>query len=273
MQPFTGTGTSWRRLRRRRADPLGDRRGLRVGLWFAVGWASKGISNGSIVKTRLGELLPSWPSITAAAVVWFSVVESLEHDGHADAPASVLIAAIVVFSFLARALGRAFLQVLSDAVFGDRGLAPKSRMPGWTMTAAVPLRPALRSARALRAPSSDSPEPSVSASVGRFPFRVRRKSMSRNPLGGLVAASLVFAATVLSACASPGSGAKFAGTAIEPAIQAPDFTLEDQYGHTWTLSQQHGRTVALMFGYTHCTDTCPLMMAKLGDAPVERRVP
>jgi protein SCO1/2 len=90
--------------------------------------------------------------------------------------------------------------------------------------------------------------------------------MSRNPLGGLVAASLVFAATVLSACASPGSGAKFAGTAIEPAIQAPDFTLEDQYGHTWTLSQQHGRTVALMFGYTHCTDTCPLMMAKLGDA-------
>jgi hypothetical protein len=129
-----------------------------VGLWFAVGWASKGISNGSIVKTRLGELLPSWPSITAAAVVWFSVVESLEHDGHADAPASVLIAAIVVFSFLARALGRAFLQVLSDAVFGDRGLAPKSRMPGWTMTAAVPVAPRASFGRARVArPPPNSP--------------------------------------------------------------------------------------------------------------------
>ena len=55
-----------------------------------------------------------------------------------------------------------------------------------------------------------------------------------------------------------------AGCSRYPA--APDFTLTDQHGAPWTLSAQHGKTVALYFGFTHCPDTCPLTLAKLAKA-------
>jgi len=44
---------------------------------------------------------------------------------------------------------------------------------------------------------------------------------------------------------------------------APDFTLRDDGGSPWTLSQQHGKAVVLTFGFTHCADTCPATLAKL----------
>lgn len=47
---------------------------------------------------------------------------------------------------------------------------------------------------------------------------------------------------------------------------APDFTLTDQHGTAWSLSQQRGKAVALFFGFTHCEDTCPATLAKLGKA-------
>lgn len=47
---------------------------------------------------------------------------------------------------------------------------------------------------------------------------------------------------------------------------APDFTLTDQHGAPWSLSAQRGKAVALFFGYTHCTDTCPATLAKLAHA-------
>jgi protein SCO1 len=55
---------------------------------------------------------------------------------------------------------------------------------------------------------------------------------------------------LLTACAGPGRN-------------APDFTLHDDGGRTWTLSQQHGEVVLLTFGFTHCADTCPATLAKL----------
>lgn len=51
---------------------------------------------------------------------------------------------------------------------------------------------------------------------------------------------------------------------------APDFTLTDQSGAPWSLSQQHGKAVALFFGFTHCEDTCPTTLAKLGKAAAGR---
>ena len=47
---------------------------------------------------------------------------------------------------------------------------------------------------------------------------------------------------------------------------APDFSLRDDRGQTWTLSQQHGSAVILSFGFTHCRDTCPATLAKLSHA-------
>jgi protein SCO1 len=44
---------------------------------------------------------------------------------------------------------------------------------------------------------------------------------------------------------------------------APDFTLHDDGGRAWTLSQQRGDVVLLTFGFTHCADTCPATLAKL----------
>jgi protein SCO1/2 len=47
---------------------------------------------------------------------------------------------------------------------------------------------------------------------------------------------------------------------------APDFTLTDQNGHPFTLSAQRGRPVVLFFGYTHCPDVCPTILADLRSA-------
>jgi protein SCO1 len=51
--------------------------------------------------------------------------------------------------------------------------------------------------------------------------------------------------------------------ACSGAGRAPDFTLRDDSGHLWTLSQQQGKAVLLTFGFTHCADTCPATLAKL----------
>ncbi len=67
-----------------------------------------------------------------------------------------------------------------------------------------------------------------------------------------MAAAVAFG-LLLAGCAHPG-----------PA--APNFTLTDQSGRPWTLSAQHGTSVALFFGFTHCKDTCPATLAKLAKA-------
>jgi protein SCO1/2 len=48
-----------------------------------------------------------------------------------------------------------------------------------------------------------------------------------------------------------------------PLKAAPDFTLVDQHGRTFTLSRYRGRPVVLFFGYAHCPDVCPTILANL----------
>jgi protein SCO1 len=71
----------------------------------------------------------------------------------------------------------------------------------------------------------------------------------------------VLASALLAGCALAAQQ-HFTGTALPPA-PAPDFTLTSDTGAPWTLSQQHGKVVALFFGFTHCGDTCPDTLAKL----------
>jgi protein SCO1/2 len=47
---------------------------------------------------------------------------------------------------------------------------------------------------------------------------------------------------------------------------APNFTLTDQRGHAFTLSHERGHPVVLFFGYTHCPDVCPTILANLRTA-------
>jgi protein SCO1/2 len=54
-----------------------------------------------------------------------------------------------------------------------------------------------------------------------------------------------------------------ARAADHPRRGAPDFTLVDQHGRPFTLSRQVGHPVVLFFGYTHCPDVCPTILANL----------
>lgn len=54
------------------------------------------------------------------------------------------------------------------------------------------------------------------------------------------------------------------GPARFPATQ--DFSLIDQSGRPFALSQERGKPVVLFFGYTHCPDICPTTLADLAHA-------
>ncbi|MGH7684256.1 MAG: SCO family protein [Vulcanimicrobiaceae bacterium] len=47
---------------------------------------------------------------------------------------------------------------------------------------------------------------------------------------------------------------------------AYDFTLTDQDGKPFRLSEERGHAVALFFGYTHCPDVCPATLEHLAKA-------
>lgn len=44
---------------------------------------------------------------------------------------------------------------------------------------------------------------------------------------------------------------------------APEFTLVDQFGKKFNLTDQNGQNSLLFFGYTSCPDICPSVLAKL----------
>jgi len=70
----------------------------------------------------------------------------------------------------------------------------------------------------------------------------------------------VLAGLVLTSCEQQAPS--FRGTVLKPPVSAPDFTLTDQHGQPFRLSEQRGRVVLLYFGYTHCPGACPLTLAK-----------
>lgn len=62
----------------------------------------------------------------------------------------------------------------------------------------------------------------------------------------------------LAACGR--SVPEFRGTLLDPPLPVPDFTLTDQHGQPFRLSDQRGQVVLLFFGYTFCPDVCPVTL-------------
>jgi protein SCO1/2 len=58
-----------------------------------------------------------------------------------------------------------------------------------------------------------------------------------------------------------GGGYRYQGSLIDPPVPATDFTLTDQNGGSFKLSEQRGRAVLIFFGYTNCPDVCPVTLS------------
>ena len=55
---------------------------------------------------------------------------------------------------------------------------------------------------------------------------------------------------------------RYQGAIIEPPAPAADFTLTDQNGDLFRLSDQQGKIVLIFFGYSNCPDVCPITLSE-----------
>jgi len=70
-----------------------------------------------------------------------------------------------------------------------------------------------------------------------------------------------FLAPLLLLCAACASEPMH-GTVMDPPSAAPPLvTAGDSTVPAWSLKDEAGRTVVLFFGYTHCPDVCPTVLA------------
>jgi len=70
-----------------------------------------------------------------------------------------------------------------------------------------------------------------------------------------MAVALLLAALFLFACAKPAPPEKL--------MKVGAFELVDHHGRPFRSESLRGRPALLFFGYTHCPDACPIMMAKV----------
>jgi protein SCO1/2 len=76
----------------------------------------------------------------------------------------------------------------------------------------------------------------------------------------------VLGGIVLAAALIPGLrlwGHTYAGTLIDPPHSVEDFTLTDQQGQAFRLSDERNRLALIYFGYTYCPDVCPMTLADM----------
>ncbi|MES1980858.1 MAG: SCO family protein [Pseudomonadota bacterium] len=72
--------------------------------------------------------------------------------------------------------------------------------------------------------------------------------------------------TVLCLLTLPAAQAHNGAAGLEATrVQGGDFNLQSAGGPV-RLSDFQGKVVAIYFGYTHCEDTCPITLGKLGSA-------
>jgi protein SCO1/2 len=72
---------------------------------------------------------------------------------------------------------------------------------------------------------------------------------------------LLLTATLLICSACAPSSHDWRGTAYDPPQPARDFSVKNETGQSFTLSEQRGSITLLYFGYTYCPDVCPATVA------------
>jgi len=72
--------------------------------------------------------------------------------------------------------------------------------------------------------------------------------------------SVLFLALLLVGWRVFASPYRYQGSLIDPPPPAADFSLTDQSGQPFRLSDQRGKVVLIFFGYTHCPDVCPITL-------------
>jgi len=77
---------------------------------------------------------------------------------------------------------------------------------------------------------------------------------------------LVLCLLVGASALGAAEGPELKAGVFSPARVAPDFTLPASTGRAVTLSQYRGKVVLLSFGYTSCTEVCPITLAVLAQA-------
>lgn len=72
---------------------------------------------------------------------------------------------------------------------------------------------------------------------------------------------------ILSGCArDKAQNANYFGTNISGTGITNELTLNDHFGHERQLSDFVGKSLVVVFGYTHCPDMCPTTMADMAKA-------
>jgi protein SCO1 len=66
--------------------------------------------------------------------------------------------------------------------------------------------------------------------------------------------------TIYSGTSTPNAD-EYTGTAYEPPVQIPDFTLPASTGNDLSLSDLEGNYALIFFGFTNCPDVCPTTLA------------
>jgi protein SCO1/2 len=73
--------------------------------------------------------------------------------------------------------------------------------------------------------------------------------------------------SLMMGVASAGSGAPaFKAGIFDPPRQAPDFSLQGSDGRELRISRFRGKVVLLAFGYSSCTEVCPVTLATFAQA-------
>jgi protein SCO1/2 len=99
-------------------------------------------------------------------------------------------------------------------------------------------------------PAKSNPYTAKRSNVQRLTFK--RQVSQRRTLG-----TGTFLLILLALLSCGQAAPSFRGTELNPPQPIANFTLTDQHGQPFTLSEQRGQVILRYFGYTLCPDVCP----------------